>query len=111
MATGVDSLQLRFHTIILSKLTGNIGAYIKHKSIIILILRLITTHINFPLYMSLTPRLTPKIGKEEKNILSNQGKRAMYSEDYGFPCSPFDYVLSTMDSAPIDPSMEASPKL
>lgn len=70
--------------------------YKVYKSLIILILWLITTHINFPPCVSPTPWLTPNI-REEKNFLCNQGKRGMYSEDSGFPCSSPDSFLSTLD--------------
>ena len=97
MATGVNSFQLHFHTIILSKLTGNIGVCMEHKNLIILIFSSITTHINLPLCVSPTPWLTPKIRKEEKSLPWDHRKRAVYSGDSDFPYSPFDSILSTVD--------------
>lgn len=47
----------------------------------------------FPLCMSPTPQITPKMRKVEKD-LCNHGTRAMYREDSGFLGSLFDSPCS-----------------
>ena len=74
MLIAVDSSQLHFQIVILSKLTVKTGVYMKGGTIFIL--RLITARIHFHLYMLIIPWPIPKISNEVKtSFLESQDRR------------------------------------
>ena len=92
----VGSSQLYFQIVILYELMAKTGVYMKYK--IILILPSISTHqlssMHVPNFLAYSQDNERRIKK--KALKSRDKRNVSYSEDSGFPCSPFDSPCSAL---------------